>query len=56
MDDVSVRMHNEIGAMEQRSKEFKKMVDKLVGFVDEMQERVRLSHIQEVCVCIPKVL
>ncbi|KAN0139321.1 hypothetical protein V8E53_002822 [Lactarius tabidus] len=43
MDDMFVRMRNEIGAMERRSKEFKKMVDELVGLVDEMQERERLG-------------
>jgi hypothetical protein len=43
MDDMFVRMRNEIGAMERRSKEFKKMVNELVGLVDEMQERERLG-------------
>lgn len=43
MDDMFVRMRNEIGAMERRSKEFKTMVDELAGLVEEMQERERLG-------------
>ncbi|KAI9438177.1 hypothetical protein H4582DRAFT_2148458 [Lactarius indigo] len=41
MDDMFARIRNEIGAMERRSQDFKKMVDELVGLVDEMQERER---------------
>ena len=43
MEDMFVRMRNEISAMERRSKDFKKMVDELVGLVDEMQEMERLG-------------
>ncbi|KAI9447140.1 hypothetical protein BJY52DRAFT_1313337 [Lactarius psammicola] len=43
MDDMFVRMRNEISAMERRSQDFKKMVDELVGLVDEMQERERIG-------------
>ena len=43
MDDMFTRLRNEIGAMEQRSKEFKGMVDELVRLVDDMQERERIG-------------
>ena len=43
MDDMFVRIRNEISAMERRSREFKKMVNELVGLVDEMQERERIG-------------
>ncbi|KAH9053580.1 hypothetical protein EDB87DRAFT_208442 [Lactarius vividus] len=43
MDDMFARIRNEIGAMERRSQDFKKMVNELVGLVDEMQERERIG-------------
>ncbi|KAI0298374.1 hypothetical protein B0F90DRAFT_1669103 [Multifurca ochricompacta] len=43
MDDMFARIRNEIGAMERRSGDFKRMVDELVGLVDEMQERERMG-------------
>lgn len=43
MDDMFARIRNEIGAMERRSQDFKKMVNELVGLVDEMQERERVG-------------
>lgn len=41
MDELFAKMRKEIGEMEQRSKEFKRMVDELVRMVHDMQETER---------------